>query len=119
MAADDDVRVDAGEDLDEPLLGRALGEDVEVVPGRGVAVEHATELHGRRIRVEERDLLVAQLRARLVERARRREPSLARRQLAVGVAAEPENAVAERAQAFEHLRRLLPADRKSTRLNSS
>ena len=40
VAADDRRHVEPVEEEGDPLLGRALGEDVEVVARRGVAVEH-------------------------------------------------------------------------------
>src|SRR4051794_30667456 len=109
VPADDDVGVDVLEQEGDALLGRALREDVEVVARRRVHVEDAADLRGRRVAVEELDLLVGQRCARLVQEAGRSEAVLPGHELAVGVAADPEDPVAERAQALERLRRLRAA----------
>ena len=109
VAAHDRRHVEPLEERGDPFLGRALGEDVHVVARRGVAVEDVADALRRRQAVEELDLLPAQLGARLLQEVGRRETLLARMQLAVGVAAQPHDAVAEAAEPRERLRRLLAA----------
>ena len=80
VAADDDVGVDAGEDLREPLLRRALGEDVDVVPRRRMAEQHAVDLRAsaaarRETRSARRSALRASRRAVRPVRGRARPAS--------------------------------------------
>ena len=89
VAADDRRHVEPVEEEGDPLLGRALGEDVEVVARRGVAVENVADDLRLGQLVQELDLLLAQLGARLLEELRRREALLVRVELPVGVAAHP------------------------------
>ena len=113
VTADDEIDPERREVRRDPLLGCPLREDVHVVLRRRMAEEHAPEafdleLERRRQRVEERDLLRAQLCAHPVEHLRGSEAALALRQLAVGVAAQPVHPVAELAQALERPRRVRP-----------
>ena len=84
VTADDRRHVERVEEERDPLLGRALGEDVDVVPRRGVAVEDVADPGSRRVRKEEVDLLLRQRCARRVERARGSKAGLARIELSVG-----------------------------------
>jgi hypothetical protein len=74
-----------------------------------VAEEHLVDLHQRREPVEESDLLGRQRHPGSLDHVSRREPLLARQQLAVGVASQPEHPLAEPAQALERLRRVRSA----------
>jgi hypothetical protein len=97
VTADDDVGVDICKEMRDLLFRRPLREDVDVVARRRVAEEHVADLHGWRQPVEKCDLLVRQRRTRFLDHLHRRESLFARRQLAVGVAAQPEYALAQRA----------------------
>ena len=115
MATDDEIGVDIREERGDALDRRALGEDVDVAARRGVHEEHPPhsrdlQRHRRWQRVQERDLLAAELRANPLEDRVRRRPVLARRQLAVGVAAEPVDASAQPPQQLERLPRKRPGD---------
>jgi hypothetical protein len=63
VAADDRGHREPLEEKGDPLLGRPLGEDVEVVPRRRVAVEDVADPLRRRQLVEELDLLLSSERA--------------------------------------------------------
>jgi hypothetical protein len=97
VTADDDVGVDICKEMRDLLFRRPLREDVDVVARRRVAEEHVGDLHRRRQPVEECDLLGRQRRTRRLDHLCRRESLLAGGQLAVGVAAQPEYALAQRA----------------------
>ena len=116
MPDNDRVGVDVREEERDLLLGRPLGEDVEVVARRRVAVERAADAHGRRVRPEETELLLRERITSRIEQSRRRKSGLVGIQLAIGVAAEPEDAIAEAAQPLERAGRIgsarddVPAD---------
>jgi hypothetical protein len=71
-----------------------------------MAEKRLADLHRRRKPVEKCDLLGCQRRPRRLDYLRRRAPLLARRELTVGVAAQPAYPLAERAEALERLRRI-------------
>ena len=75
VAADDRRDVEPVEEEGDPLLGRPLGEDVDVVARRGVAVEDVADRWVSGQLVEELDLLLAQLRARRLENSGGASPS--------------------------------------------
>src|SRR3954451_16262530 len=109
VTADDRWHLEPVEEEGDPLLGRALGEDVEVVARRGVAVENVADDLRLGQLVQELDLLLAQLRPCLLEEFRRRKTLLVRVELTVGVAAQPRGAVAEAAKPGKRRGRVLAA----------
>jgi hypothetical protein len=107
VPANNRPRIDSLEEKGDPPFGRPLGEDVEIVPWRCVAVEGIADLKRRRQAVQESNLLVRQSRARVVDHVCRIDPLLAGCQFTITVTAQPEDTIPERTETLQGLGRLI------------